>query len=386
MEYKKHSIFILAVSVLLLVAVVCFNRIIDPLQLYGVNDQIGLFNDQRFQNSGLIRSYMTGRDTVFIGTSLSENFSTSGAFVEPDLRGLRLTMSGGYWQEHEVVCRAALATGKVRRVFWELRSSTYMHDAAKRFRSTKGFPKILYATGSAELIREGGYLLNPTISGLSMDLFVNGKFNDDTVGTYRQWINEHIEKGRFLQNNSSEKMREYQQGVVTARKTVSRNNEMQGLVFNNLDRLLALAALYPEVQFNLFLPPVSMISSASRWTPEKYPSYVRHIIAGVGKLPNVRLFAFTNLKGVVDNNANYEDAVHYGQAINDRILREMLDGQFEVTQADVEDHIDEFYDMISTWPFISDFSKATAYRPDQLILLKKAAERLGGEYLGMVAQ
>ena len=373
-NYKAHALFLCVIPILLLSLVALINYAVDPLQLFRVNASIGLYKNQRFQNSGLIISYLNsdmGYDSIFIGTSLSENFDTERAYGDHEIRALRLTMVGGYWKEHEIVATAALETGKVKRVFWELWGETYMNDNKMPFRSTKGFPEKLYSNEQDGLTRAFSYLINGMTSTLSFDLLKNGKFNEFTPDDYSQWMHEHIVKGHFLDYNSAEKVTSLAALVKTQREKISRDKESTTNLFVNIDRLLLLIDAYPMVRFDLFVPPVSLVANVGETYWPKFANYVRYVSKKLAKRPNAHLFSFATLKGIVNNNANYEDTVHYGQGVNDFMMEEMLNGRNEITPRNVEKHIDIYYEMLLHWPFVSDYSSASSFRPDQLMLLQK---------------
>nr|WP_321257864.1 hypothetical protein [uncultured Pseudodesulfovibrio sp.] len=382
-NYKKHALFVCIVPVLFLSVVAIANYCVDPLQFFACNESIGFYKNPRLQNSGLIRSYLDGPfdyDAVIIGTSLSENFDISKKYGNHSVKPIRLTMFGGYWKEHYLEAQAALETGRVKKVFWELRNRVYMEDNPTPFRSTKGFPEKLYTAKKSDFVGSISYLLNGNTSALTFDLLKNGAFNDQTVVTYNQWMNEHVVKGRFLLYNSLKKKGDRDDYVTNQRKVIGTGRKIGSPSFENFKRMLSLAVEYPSVEFSFFIPPVSLITSLGDNAWALYPIYIKALTSEISDLPNVKLFSFVTLKGIVNNNANYEDENHYGQGVNDFIFGAMLDGDDEITVKNVDKHLQMYHEMLEEWPVYSDFSQAIAFRPQQLTLLKQAASKMEKEF------
>lgn len=71
---------------------------------------------ERFQNIGIAKNF--DYDTVIIGNSMSENFSTRQIWNELGWKAVNLSMSGSSGYEQNRLLQYAIATGKVRRVIW----------------------------------------------------------------------------------------------------------------------------------------------------------------------------------------------------------------------------------------------------------------------------
>lgn len=139
----KFFTLTLALVALLLLAPAGLVVVFDPFFVYHKPWLAKVENphgQDRMQNAGLINHWLDREggtiDTIFVGTSMSQNFPLNE-------RSLRLTLSGGRALEIRYVTEKALATGKVKNVVWEIFGS-YNGQNAQEQHPESPLPLYMY--------------------------------------------------------------------------------------------------------------------------------------------------------------------------------------------------------------------------------------------------
>lgn len=112
----------------------------------------------------------------------------------------------------------------------------------------------------------------------------------------------------------------------------------------------------PEVTFYLFFPPYSILywDSCNQEGTVLYRVEVeREVIKRLLTHENVRLFSFTNNFEFVCNLDNYKDIGHYGEWINSKMFQWMKDGEYELTNDNYEDYLEEIEDFYLNYDYDS---------------------------------
>lgn len=163
MPYRSRTLICIALAlVLALLPGAVLVWYVDPFQIYHrpwIKD-MAFSTQQRYQNAGFIHSYLdapdSDYDSVIIGTSMSGSIFERDVAAAMGWRPFRLITHGGRPIEHETVVKAALDTGRVRHVLWEIHPLFYL--TTNRSSDTESyFPAYLY---NNSLLDDGPYLFN----------------------------------------------------------------------------------------------------------------------------------------------------------------------------------------------------------------------------------
>ena len=122
-------------------ALVSVNYIVDPLQYYRLDNSPRFVKNQRYQIPGLIRNY--NFDTIFVGTSHSENFLASQLDKFGQTQSINLSISGSSaWEQMQVV-NLASQQGELANVVWEMNYKSFAGANPNQISAGK-FPQYLF--------------------------------------------------------------------------------------------------------------------------------------------------------------------------------------------------------------------------------------------------
>jgi hypothetical protein len=307
-------------------AVITFNFVVDPLQYYRVSTlyrPVFWGGMQRFQNAGLARNY--AQDVVVVGSSVTENFLASHIERSWGRRATRLSISGSTAHEQFLVLRLALQTGRVKHVLWGLDTGAFY--LADQVREDQGqFPYYLYRVNYWPNLE---YLLSLGTTRLST-LALRG-YGITDLDKYHTWFDqfefsEHAVLAKWKGNCD-----EFQDKFQSSKMTISPAllATMRASVESNL---LSLIRAYPEVTFDLFLPPVSALTyvPAGHGILPVSLSFRETAMQESLKYANVRLYDFQTAEWIVNDLNNFKDQIHFGLNISDYIIDAIRDDRNRV--------------------------------------------------------
>jgi hypothetical protein len=355
-QYLKRISISLTTVLCLVVALVVY---VDPFQIFHKSyiPGMGLSYNQRYQNAGLINSYLNASnevyDSVMIGTSLSENFTGDIAANAFGWRkALRLFISGGTQKELVITLEHALNTHRVQHVLWELNPRTYtVKNSASIMSKNELFPSYLYNKNFFDDLR---YVFNIDILKMSWDIFRGNKksfgFTPDTMGYWGdQKYSPHDDFNSFLDvaelaGHNTVSIGEYEQ---------SRSNKQPAYPVIDEDIIPLLEKwCNTNVEFVLFNAPISKMGYMDN--PElAYHSInmANYLLKHIQVCQNIRIHAFDTMEFTSDLN-NYQDPDHYELHISKKILERMGKHQNIITAKNVNDYENAFikaYDEVKIY-------------------------------------
>lgn len=325
-----------------------FIYFVDPFQyfhkhLYGFSD------NQRYQNIGLINSYLNsedGYDSVIIGTSLSENFYPENVNRAMKWgKTLKLCASGAVPVEQKTVLLKAIETGKVKNVLWEV--------ASHKFSSTKiqendglsvhAMPYQLYSSGFGTL----HYLLNGHVFKEAWKLYFNQtEYVNKNLETYANW--------NKLFTSYVEAFSSYKNLIALGSKV---EKESIGTGFNlesvksypEIDlNLLPMIRKYRDINFYLYIPPYSKVHFLGKTNEDLSRVFMMYayILKKTSGFDNVKLYGF-DLENFTADLSNYRDSIHYMEKINQLMIHKISRKENELTGENVNQYLFRFYKDIS---------------------------------------
>ncbi len=316
---------------------------VDPLQLF--RPAIWLrpmySDDVRMQNAGLIRSQAF--DTVFMGTSLAIHFRQSDVDRTLGVHSLKLTMQGSSSHEQAFVLEEALKQRQPKRIVWEMddwifvdapeiESDIYLPAGLYR-RDIKGVASYLF---SGAMARESALLLLRAVPGfgLAADRLAKFTIRDvDDINTLARGAdvasqyNAKAAMAAFFRISDPSRARWLGEGY--AYEPELRNFERDAV---------ALIARHPDVQFDIYFPPYSILQfvamrDASPDTLKIVYDLTEHIAKRLTQFPNVRLFDFRAIKAITHDLDNYSDVIHHSPVIDLKVLQMLAKGEHRVDAA-----------------------------------------------------
>jgi hypothetical protein len=338
--------FLVACGFVLVVAA-ALNFAVDPLQLFRPARLFpAMYSpDSRMQDAGLIRSQ--DFDTVFMGTSLAIHFRQSDIDRLLGVRSLKLAMTGSNSHEQGFVIAAAL-DGRARRVIWEVDDWIFRdapdidHDvylpADLYRRNARGFAGYLF---SGAMARESAWLLarsikpiEPIVARLTTGLLFTFPITRvDDINVLRPDVDVaeayNARKALAAFATITDPVRS---------KYLAEGYDYDAMVRNFERDAVGLIERHPDVQFDVYLPPYSILQwvamrDASKPTLKIVYDFTGYAARRLTQFANVRLYDFRAVQDVTHDLGNYGDVIHHSPAVDLKVLSWLASGDHLVDPA-----------------------------------------------------
>ena len=340
----KNIIRLLCASATIIVAAALLTFAVDPLQLFRpARFFAAMYSpDSRMQDAGLIRSQQF--DAVFMGTSLGVHFRQSDVDKALGVRSLKLAMTGSNSREQSFVLDAAMER-RPKRVIWQM--DDWIFRKAPEIDADIFLPANLYrrnASGLAEYLLSGAMAreslwialrsvpaLAPVIARLTNGVMFKFSIADvDDINALRRDTDVGATYGKPRALAAFRSMLD-----PSRRSTLSEGYDLDAMI-NGLQRdAIALITKYPDVQFDIYFPPYSILQfvalrEASPATLKISHDFSAYALQRLAQIPNVRLHDFRAAREVTHDLNNYADVLHHSPAIDLKILSWLAEGKYRV--------------------------------------------------------
>lgn len=345
---SKYLLQFLCASALIMLAAVALNFAVDPLQLFRPARfyQPMYSTDSRMQNAGLIRSQQF--DTVFMGTSLAIHFKQSDIDRLLGVRSLKLAMTGSNSHEQGFVLAAALERHP-KRVIWQVDDwifrdprepdlDIYLPTELYR-RDIKGIAGYLF---SGAMARESLWMLARSIKPLEgiVARLTNGvlfKFllaNADDINVLRPDFDVSAAY------NTKNAVAAFARITDAAhRPYLGDHYAYDAMVRNFEDDAVSLIAKNPDVRFDIYFPPYSMLQwvamrDFSPPTLKIVYDFSAYAAKRLAQFPNASLHDFREASEITHDLSNYADVIHHSPTIDLKLLTMLAERKYLVDPAD----------------------------------------------------
>src|SRR5262249_5886272 len=136
----------------------------------------------------------------------------------------------------------------------------------------------------------------------------------------------------------------------------SRRNEVNDydypLMLRNFDLdVLSLIRKYPDVRFDIYFPPYSILHWAVLRDAAPAPlnvvyDFCAYVNLELTKLPNVQLHDFRAEKDITHDLRNYADVVHHSPTIDLRVLAMLASGQYLVDRSSPTTSLEQLKEQV----------------------------------------
>lgn len=330
----KNLLRLLWASGLILLMAAALNFAVDPLQLFGLARVLPAMysQDSRMQNAGLIQSQ--DFDAVFMGTSLAIHFRQSDIDRLLGVKSLKLAMTGSNSHEQSFVLSAALARG-AKRVIWQvddwifrdapdIDQDIYLPADLYR-RNARGIAGYLF---SGAMARESAWILarsipplEPLVARLTSGvLFTFPLPRVDDINTLRP--DSDISEAY----NASKARAAFAYIIDPGRSRFLAEGYDYDAMVRNFERdAVGLITGHPDVQFDIYLPPYSILQwvamrDASASTLKIVYDFTAYVAQRLTQFPNARLHDFRAVKDITHDLNNYGDVIHHSPVVDLKVL------------------------------------------------------------------
>jgi hypothetical protein len=340
----KSLLKFLGASMAIILMAATLNYVVDPLQLFRPARLFpAMYSaDTRMQDAGLIRSQPF--DTVLMGTSLAIHFRQTDIDRVLGGRSLKLSMTGSSSREQSFVLEAAMARHP-KRVIWQV-DDWIFHDAPEPDadvylpsglykRSVAGVAGYLF---SGQMARESLWILarslppfQPAVARLTSDLVFKFPIADvDDINSLPRDCNV------AAAYNASKAVAAFRHITDPVRSRYLADGYDYDALVRAFERdAIGLIAKHPDVAFDLYFPPYSILQFVAMrdFSPTALKTvydFTGYAFPRLLALPNVRLHDFRAIKEVTHDLENYGDVIHHSPAVDLKVLTWLAEEKYEV--------------------------------------------------------
>ena len=342
------------------IGIILLVSLVDPFEIY---HQATAFippitnGTQNYSNAGVAKSY--DYDSVVIGSSMTENFSTK--ILESHLGGsfVKLPINGGSPFNHRQMMDLAFGTHDIQRIVYgvDIEALTWFYSTPKC-----EMPDYLYDN---DLLNDTQYWFNSSVllKYIPACLKTLGQSNPDLRDTMYNW-------GSLYEYGKAAALRD----VNITGKVVNQHPETLNGMLSQQSKLnvehnyLPYIKAHPDTEFIFFFPPYSLANWYNFYKGADFEYHMDQKIALINILlsyENVKVYDFQAETDWILNLDNYIDASHYGPWINDAMTEAIARDEYRILSADeaiannqvIRDHLN-YLVSCGEWP--DDFSAVSS--------------------------
>ena len=320
MTRKRWALLSLTMLILALTGIVASVVIIDPFQLY---HRATAFippitnSTQNYFNAGIAKTY--DYDSVIIGSSMTENFTPSQLDAELGGHYVKLPINGGSSFNHKQMMDLAFATHDVKNVFYgiDVEALTFFYKTPKC-----DMPEYLYDTN---LFNDTQYWFNRSVLATYIPkcLKTLGQRDETQPDTMYNCGKEAALRGVTISNKEVAQAERPEDPVL-----------LQQYMLNMEHNFIPYVEGHPDTEFVFFFPPYSLVRWYELYSQRlmgEFLSQKEAIIERLLPYENVRIYDFQAKLEWICNLDNYIDPGHYGEWINDEMVRLIAEDQYRIT-------------------------------------------------------
>jgi hypothetical protein len=343
----KNLFQLLCASALVILMAAALNFVVDPLQLFRPARfyQPMYSTDSRMQNAGLIRSQ--DFDTVFMGTSLAIHFKQSDIDRLLGVRSLKLAMTGSTSHEQSFVLAAALERDP-KRVIWQI--DDWIFGDAPEIDQDVYLPANLYRRDVRGI---AGYLFSGAMARESLWMLARStKPLEKTVarltsGVLIKFPIPRVDEINILRPdfdvsaayNAKKAVASFTDITGSARRApLAAGYDYAAMVRNFEQDAVNLIANHPEVKFDIYFPPYSILQwvamrDASPATLKIVYDFSTYAAKRLAQFTNASLYDFREAKDITHDLSNYADVIHHSPTIDLKVLTMLAEGNYLVDRS-----------------------------------------------------
>lgn len=330
MSSRSYIIGFMATALVVLSLVTAFNYYVDPFTYYHQPwTPINLSKNQRYANPGLARNQ--DYELVVLGTSHVMEISSSRLTEITGQKSINLPFTAGLIREMVELLRLVLEQDKAGTIILEMNFPSFsLGDAVSNYPDE--FPMYLYRPRMEMPFR---YLMSfDTLRTSFQALDKPGRItldNKDDIGA-RQYGRERVVAAWNFQNRTWDAKRlefwaGHQAGIQSPGEMIEA-------------RLVPLFEAHPDVAFQLFLPPTSILfflhhASLSANDFERWMAFRDMLGAVADRFEHVSLHDFQTAFELTTDLDQYRDLGHFKPQALDRMFEELQAGSAAVDSAQV---------------------------------------------------
>lgn len=337
--YHRWVCGLLAAVVLLLGTCAAIVWRVDPCFYYRMpTDRKPVFFSERYQAAGIIRN--NPADVVLMGSSMTANYSGSKVGEAFGGTGLRITIPDGYFSEFDQAMGLLMRTHPPRQVIFAMDTNIFTRSPGG---VTGAMPDYLY---DANPVNDVKYLLNKDVLYYSLYALMCQRWGEGET------LDEGFTWNDTVWWNHMTALEEYQR-PDTARSQMPADGLLADTA-KNLAVVTRWAAQYPDVQFDLYFSPYSILY----WdkilrTGETDAVFAALELACKTLLPyeNVTLHGLLFDRDIIEHLDYYCDYVHHSAEAGELVLEKIRSGVDRLTAENYQEVLANWRDFVVNYDY-----------------------------------
>ncbi len=330
--YQKFlkRFFILAAVFLLAAAGLVF--VFDPFFHYHepISPLKKVLTKKEYQCIGSIRNF--DYDSLIVGSSTAENFN-NGWFDEAfGANSIKAIKSSAVTAQLDYYIEAAYETHEIQNVFYSLDLFALSGDPDIQF-PDESLPLYLYDENP---FNDVNYVLNKDVIFEDIPYMIAETFLDDyDEGNSYNW-------SQYKVFSKEEALSHYERPESVSEEVEA--SDYQEMIDRNVDILERMVKEHPETEFYIFYPPYSLLWWDNMIRTGQLEQSLYAARASMERLmgyENVKLYYFQNEEEIILNLDLYMDPIHFSDQINQRMVEEMKEGNYLITEENYEEELAE---------------------------------------------
>jgi len=347
---KRWNLITLGGIIVGLFAIAALTVFVDPFFHYhrpidGMAYQLNIDNS-RYQNQGIVKHFEY--DAVISGNSMAMNFKNSLLDELFGTNSIKVADHGARYKENSEMLETAFENNPgIRLVLRPLDLSMLILDKDDM---RGGIEYPIFMTNDNVLddvnyLLNKDVLLNDTLENIRSSLAGGETASFDEYGRFHEYFT--FGKEAVLKSYS----------LGEKKDTNPLTEQDKKIIYENLEQnVLTLMREHPDTEFYLYFPPYSICywdELNQNGEIERTIDAEQYAIELLLQQPNTKLYCFfTNFEMVCDLD-NYADYLHYGEWINDDMLKWMHAGEYLLTKENFQAHMDSMRDFYMSYDYKS---------------------------------
>ena len=337
--YRRWALGLLLGLVLVLAACAAIVYKVDPCFYYRMpTDRKPVFFSERYQTAGIVRN--NPADVVLLGSSMAANYYGSEIGQVFGGTGLRLTIPDGYFSEFDQVMDLLMRTHKPKRVIFAMDTNIFTRSPDG---VTGAMPGYLY---DADPVNDVKYLLNKDVLYYSLYALMCQRWGTGET------LDEGFAWDDTVWWNHMTALEEYQRPDIAAEPMPS--DALLADTAANLAVVTRWAEQYPDVEFDLFLSPYSILywDKIGRMG-ETDAVFAALDLACETLLPyeNITLHGLLFDRDIIEHLDYYCDYVHHSAEAGSLVLEKIHDGTDRLTAENYQEILASWRDFVVNYDY-----------------------------------
>ena len=344
-EYNRFILIFFILSFILIFLFMTTIIYIDPFCHYHEPIKpialIPELQKQVYYNVGMAKNLTY--DTILTGSSMTENFRISQINQLFDCDAIKLSYPRGRIYHYEILFNEALNNNKVKikKIFYVCDIIAYIENPDAEIPNK--IPEYLYDNN---IFTDVKYVLNKTVMFENalphLKTSIENKVPDiDYAYMWYMWYD--FSKSTVLS--------EYIRPDIEEKKSIDIHEENVKL---NCERIGKYIKENPEIEFNIFFPPYSILyyDDFNRRGELEALLYSQEMVAEyLLQFSNVKLSSFFADENIICNLDNYKDYTHYSERINEYIAEKMKTEEYILNKENYKQYFEEAKKLLYNYDY-----------------------------------